>query len=119
MIVTIRHSTEQTGMLTKTTHYCVEVKAQFSQEEAHIINKIKMGELVIMDRDPSSFSPPGVPGVPLTLQHLIIGNKYGFHAPLAARDYASELKDKLPNVKRIIMGNADIPEEERIETIEV
>lgn len=118
MIVTIRHSTETTGMLTKTTHYCVTVSAKFSQEETHIINKIKMGELHVMDREPSSFSPTA-DAVPLTLQHLIYGDKWGFHAPLAAREYVLELKDKLKGVKSIIMGNEEIAEEERTETFEL
>jgi hypothetical protein len=123
MIVTIRHSTETTGMLTKATHYCVTVQAKLSEEEAHVVNKVKLADMTVLKRHASTLTPANMQGDSdfhnLTLGGLLRGDKHGFMTPLGARGYVNELKERLPTVKEIILGNNDITEEEKSETIEV
>ena len=111
MRVSIDHRELKTGVIRKTIHYIVDLKVDFSAEEAAIVKTRGLGDIVIMERDQPSYLTGNDP-YPLFIKNLVGGkvNATGFTTPIEAKRYDADLKEKLKELKAYIDGNAETAE---------
>jgi hypothetical protein len=114
MRVAIEHTQKTTGLFSKTTHYVVSVTVQFSEEEKHVLKKL--GDAVVVEREPGSQTKPfanaeeaAILGKHLNLKvsDLIKGktDSYSLATPGEAKEYDSNLRASLQNLKGYISNN--------------
>lgn len=114
MDVSIEPVEKREGLILKKSFYYVYVTVDFTHEQLAIIKARKLGDTVILERDP----PANLklrPDDPTHLWHLtinkLIKNKpeaHVFASPLEAKIYEEELEDKLRILKSFIEGNAEV-----------
>lgn len=123
-------------LLRKRTLHGVALTVTFSEEEMAIIQERKLQKGVILQRPPSAdmdvekelnrsmvtklakLAIKGTDGFTpdLTISKLLAGtDTHYFETPILAKEYADELREKLPEFKAYIMDNAEVGEDESFE----
>ena len=137
MKVDIKNVEKRVGkMLRKRTLHGVALTVTFSEEESAIITERKLQKDVILERPPSAdmnvekelnrsmvgklakLAIQGTDGFTpnLTISKLLAGtDTHYYETPLEAKNYADELREKLPEFKAYIMENAEVGQDDSFE----
>jgi hypothetical protein len=129
MKIDIKHVEKSQGLVFKKTFHGVALTVQFSEEENAIINQRKLGRTILIERDVpadqnaekhqnrgivSKLATAALKGADANHFDLTIGklqagtDTYYLPTPLAAKEYEAVLRNRLPDLKAHIMGNAEI-----------
>lgn len=137
MKVSLNHVEKTHGVIRKKTYHGVQVKVEFSAEEAAIIEKRGLWRDVVLERDADALTDPekhekkglarkivqaSIAGADslsfhLTVRKLRDGDTYYFGTPAEAKMYEDDLKQNLVNLKNWILGNEKI--EQKSDTFEI
>lgn len=130
MKVDIRHVEKTQGLVFKKTFHGVTLAVRFSGEETAIIEERGLKNTMVLERDvPADVNAEKHQKTNIAVKiakaamagdvnannfHLTIGklvrgpDTYFFETPLEAKEYEAELREKLPQLKDHLLGNASI-----------
>ena len=110
MRVAIEHVQEKRGVFKKVTHYKVDVKVTFSEEEMAIIKNMGLEDYRVILRGPTTLLSPPEPSE-LTIGDLVKdnGNWQAYATKGEAVQYEAAITERIKEMKVFIMqhGGAD------------